>query len=424
MNSTMTPKLVDDDFPPGMLLLLIHVIDIICSSVGVPQWRGYLPFGLGDVNSGGSFSHEPPYLKGFFPKLLSYADFLSEKKGPEASAFDLSAMIEFAKMPSTTLGDVTSNDAMVVLVLLVLIMRQLKAFLIPFFCQKGEDFGRKTHGQKWVKENGDRITKFGEYLFRLLYHSSVTIFGLWYFMDKPWWDEAQGGTSLLFKGYPNHSIETGMIWYYLIQCAYNVDAMISLVELSLDIQIHSPLSSSGDLLQSPVKIGWSPSCRGDFTEMFAHHIITNLLVIGSSYSRYTRIGSMVFLVHDISDVPVDLSKLANFLKWKATTVVCFVSLVTVWAVTRLGIFPFVIIKSTFVHSPLIIVDGISQAMHHMYIPLFQLLLIAITGLHVFWFGILIRIGYRLLTKNETHDFSEHKQGEHQGSSPMKVKKVT
>ncbi len=424
MNSTMTPRLADEDIPPGMLLLLIHVIDLICNSVGVPQWRDNLPFGLGNVNSGGSFSHDPPYLKDFFPKLLSYSEFLSEKKGPDASVFDLSAMVEFAKMPSTTLGDVTSNDAMMVLVLLVLFMRQLKALLIPFFCQKGKDIGRKTHGQQWIEENGDRIIKFGEYVFRLMYHSSVTIFGLWYFLDRPWWDETQGGTSLLFKGYPNHSIETGMIWYYLIQCAYNVEAMISLIELSFEIQIQNPFSSSGDLFQSPVKIDWSPTCRGDFTEMFAHHIITNLLVIGSSYCRFTRIGSMVFLVHDISDVPVDLSKLANFLKWKVTTVVCFVSLVVVWAVTRLGILPFIIIKSVFVHSHLMIVDGISQAICFMYIPLFQFLLIAITGLHVFWFGILVRIGYRLVTKNETHDLSEHKQGETQGSSPMKIKKVT
>ena len=41
----------------------------------------------------------------------------------------------------------------------------------------------------------------------------------------------------------------------------------------------------------------------------------------------------------VSDVPVDLSKLANFLKWKVTTVVCFGTMVLTWLYTRLYILP-------------------------------------------------------------------------------------
>lgn len=131
---------------------------------------------------------------------------------------------------------------------------------------------------------------------------------------------------------------------------------------------------------------------------------------------------MVFLVHDISDVPVDMSKLANFMKWKITTVVCFVTLMVVWAVTRLGILPFVIIKSSLFDAKILNTEGTMHDVHfHMYVPPFKLLLISINLLHVIWFAILLRIGYRLVTKGERHDLSEHKQGEDQGTRTVTKK---
>jgi len=126
---------------------------------------------------------------------------------------------------------------------------------------------------------------------------------------------------------------------------------------------------------------------------------------------------MVFLIHDISDVPIDMSKLANFVKWTKTTVVCFVSMVIIWTVTRMTILPFVIVKSVWCESHLVfstsddgwvgMMDARTYRMHFGY---FFALLCGITALHYFWFGIFIRIA-RDLTKGKVQDYSEHKKGE-------------
>lgn len=403
-----------NDCPPAILLMVMTAAKSTCDALGRPKMCDRLPFGIDDVESN-SWSSRP---LSSLPKLTTYAEFLATNN----KSFSLSTILEFARVPSSSLGSVASYDSIVVLGCLVLLMRYLKAFTIPRFCKIGETMARRTHGDEWVRKNEEKIIKFGEYVFRLLYHSSVSIFGLWYFFDKPWWDEAKGGTSLLFEGYPNHTIDPGMALYYLLQCAYNVEALISLLELSVTVTFQNPFASKKFLSQSPLKIGWSPTLRGDFTEMFIHHVITNLLVVGSSVYRFTRIGSMVFLIHDVSDVPVDLSKLANFMKWKIATVTCFVLLMAVWAVTRLWILPFVIIKATFDHSPIMCETGaLDLWSYQLQGTIFQALLLGITCLHAFWYVILIRIGYRLVAKGQVHDLTEHKQGEEQHLAQKKLR---
>jgi hypothetical protein len=194
------------------------------------------------------------------------------------------------------------------------------------------------------------------------------------------------------------------------------------------IQVKSTTSNDDTKwsFQSPVRIEWSDTVRGDFREMFIHHVVTNLLVIGSSFCRFTRVGSMVFLVHDISDIPVDLSKLANFLKWKATTAVCFATMVGIWLITRLYILPFIIYRSVLLESWLVCSNGYIPPIYHiMYKPIFAVLIGLLIFLHLFWFTMFIRMGYVLVLKGEAHDYSEHKKGESinttlNGTSPKKV----
>jgi len=220
----------------------------------------------------------------------------------------------------------------------------------------------------------------------------------------------------LWKGYPNHTIEVGMIWYYMVQCAYNIDALISLMEHSIAIEIQSPISLNKKGWKSPIQLSWSPTLRGDFQEMALHHVITNFLVIGSSYFRFTRIGSMVFVIHDLSDIPVDMSKLANFMKWKAATVSCFIIMLITWIGLRLGVLPFVIFKSIVTESPNLYSDDDGQldiVVYQMYLPLFKTLIGGLIALHLFWFLILTQMGWYLVKKGETHDLTEHKHGEDQ-----------
>jgi hypothetical protein len=130
---------------------------------------------------------------------------------------------------------------------------------------------------------------------------------------------------------------------------------------------------------------------------------------------------MVFLVHDVSDIPVDLSKLANFLKWKVTSVLCFISLLIMWIFARLIVLPLYIVRSVFTDSHRALPfeeGGIHERHYNVMIPVFKILLVGITSLHVFWFAILMRIFLKLLLKGERHDLSEHKHGEDQSTIPI------
>lgn len=397
----------NDTLPSWPVLTANYILDNIFKTLCISNWRNYIPDGM--RMKGGLLSHESSeFISDVLPRLDTYSDFVAHNK---SSFWSFSNVLQFARTPSTSLGVVTTKDSLVVLFGLVLLMRRIKGMLIPYFCSVGRQIGRSTHGLSWEINNEERIIKFGEYVFRFMYHLTVSIVGLWYFWDKPWWDEQKGGVETVFVGHPYHPIDVGMTWYYLLQCAYNIEAMLSLMELSFTFKTQSIVKDAK--IQSPLKISWSSTCRGDFPEMFVHHVITNLLVIGSSHCRFTRIGSMVFMVHDISDVPVDMSKLANFMKWKVATIVSFSLLLVTWVAARLYILPFVIVKGVFdYNSRLYEVESLINVKHYfLMLPAFEGLLLGITSLHGFWFLILVRILFRLVVKGERHDLSEHKHGE-------------
>jgi TLC domain len=254
-------------------------------------------------------------------------------------------------------------------------------------------------------------------------------------MREPWWDFSTmdpwtvkaNATLHLFQDFPNHQVSPHMAWYYLIQAAYNLDALVSLLELSLH---YDPVRQ---------RVRWSPHVRGDFGEMFVHHVVTNLLIVGSSKCRLTRIGSAVFWIHDVSDVPVDLSKLAHFVRWKVSTVVCFCGMVAVWCWTRLYLLPFVVYRAVLnqsVHvcegwdafvsgggggdsiskgdddnSTTTVKSGVSPLLYMVYRHAFYVLIAFLILLHTVWFMMFLQIFYSLIFKRKVEDLSEHKSGE-------------
>lgn len=427
-------------YPPCLVAWPIFLVDTICDRYlgGVcSEWRSILPETMTQQESSSWFSVSHKMEKTpneVLPDLLSYQDFLENDSHSE-TPFSWASMQRFAfGTSSTNLASVLSLPSLLALILLVSLIRCLKAQTMPRFSNMARKYCRKTHGPNWEKEkaNEERILKFGEYVFRLCFHSTISLVGIVLFYDKPWWsavlqflvggghatNNAQVmGTKALYINFPFQPVEPGMVWYYLVQCAYNVEAMISLLEISFRATVQPMRNPKTQRLQLPFRIVWSETCRGDFREMFVHHVFTNLLIIGSSFYRLQYIGSMVFLLHDISDIPVDLSKLANFLKWKTTTVVCFVSMCITWLLTRLLILPFIVWRSIIYESWLVCAGNYIPPMYYnMFQPIFVFLLGFLILLHFFWFTMFLRMGYVLIRKGEAHDLSEHKNGEDQLTS--------
>jgi len=447
--------------PPCIVAWFIVTVDVICIHLGCSNWRNILP--EKSTLEGSWFSNEQKMIKSpydLMPRLMSYQEYLEIQINVENNMhtdidhhiepYSFTSMKQFAfHTSSTNLGAINTWTSLLALIVLVVIIRTIKANIIPIFSNLARTVGRQTHGKQWEKQklNQIRINKFGEYVFRLCFHSIISGVGIYLFFNKPWWssvshffsltgssDSGSGsangeentilGTKSLYINWPFQPIEAGMAWYYLVQAAYNVEAMISLLEKSVLVKVQpiivvddgnlkSNNESHKQQWQLPLTYDWSESCRGDFREMFIHHIFTNLLIIGSSVFRFTYIGSMVFMIHDISDIPVDLSKLANFLKWKKTTAACFLIMCITWVITRLIILPFIVWKSCIYETWLVCDDGYMPPIYYnMYQPVFVVLLGFLILLHFFWFTLFIRMGYVLIRKGEAHDFSEHKIGEH------------
>lgn len=417
--------------PPAPVLWFTAFVDTVCYPLRCSSWRET----LGVPVDSWLGTRVPPMMQ-YLPQLLSYQDFVEQQQLAEASGsgsalalpYSFQSLYQYAfETESTALGNLGTPTAFLVLMVLLLLLRSIKSVLLPFFSSLGRRAGRQTHGPDWEAANEVRIVKFGEYVFRLLYHASISCYGAFYFFDQEWWARGGTGTVSLFSGFPHHSVQPAMTWYYLLQAAYNLDAFWSLLELSLYVKWQWPVVTSkttddkGDTTAAiktqwsfPVRLAWKETCRGDFQEMFIHHAVTNSLVLLSSICRLTRIGSMVFMVHDFSDVPVDMSKLANFLKWKRATAVCFFLMVLGWMMTRLYILPVTIYGSTLTESHYVLQTGkLPPMLYGFFRPFFFVGLGLLILLHTAWFAMFVKMGYMLIFKNEVHDLSEHKKGETQ-----------
>ena len=81
----------------------------------------------------------------------------------------------------------------------------------------------------------------------------------------------------------------------------------------------------------------------DYVLMYTHHLVTIALVILSYEYGYLRIGAVVMLLHDFSDIFADLVKIANYLKWEGPrhlflVELCFASVLVTWAYCRLYLY--------------------------------------------------------------------------------------
>ena len=68
--------------------------------------------------------------------------------------------------------------------------------------------------------------------------------------------------------------------------------------------------------------------------------------------RFFRVGSMVLLCHDISDIMMEAAKLCKYSGLEAASTALFVSFMVTWLLARLTYFPFWIIRSTLCASSL------------------------------------------------------------------------
>ncbi|XP_072219110.1 ceramide synthase 2-like isoform X1 [Leuresthes tenuis] len=247
--------------------------------------------------------------------------------------------------------------------------------------------------ESWFRRrrNQDRPSqskKFGEAAWRFFFYLTAFMVGLACLIDRPWfWDHRE-----CWRQYPVQPMERAHFWYYMLELGFYVSLLL---RISVDIK------------------------RKDFKEQVIHHLATIFLLSFSYCANYIRIGTLVMLLHDSSDILLESAKMFNYgTGWRKTCDSLFVVFTVVFLVTRLVIFPSKIIRTT-----LILSMEVFEPFAGYY--LFNILLMVLQALHVFWAGLILRMVYKFLKgkleKDERSDVESEAEDEEEdkgGEEPM------
>ncbi len=80
--------------------------------------------------------------------------------------------------------------------------------------------------------------------------------------------------------------------------------------------------------------------------MLLHHVASVFLILFSHMINYGNVGIIVSYLHDLSDIPVPITKAFNETTFKKTSIVAFVSVMVGWVVFRLYLFSSLIYYSS------------------------------------------------------------------------------
>lgn len=229
-----------------------------------------------------------------------------------------------------------------------------------------------------------RIVKFVEAFWRALFYTMFSVLG-YYALFVPETAEWIVDSSKNWIGWPYHEVTSAVRFYYQIE---------------LGCYFH--------------QLAWTEVSRSDSLEMISHHIITILLLIASYLSNYTRVGVTILLLHDISDIFLEVAKVFNYTSkapgrdWMKSFLVdpIFAVFAITFFITRLYLYPRVILTSMLTEG--YNAFGCEWGGCYFYCGL----LFSLQFLHLFWFYLIGRMIYKMLftkdgtTKDERSDDEE------------------
>ncbi|XP_031441855.1 ceramide synthase 2a isoform X2 [Clupea harengus] len=211
------------------------------------------------------------------------------------------------------------------------------------------------------QERPNLLKKFREASWRFTFYLLAFIAGLAAVIDKPWFYEKEE----MWKDFPKMPLLPSQYWYYMIELGFYFSLLFSVA--------------------SDVK-------RKDFKEQIVHHVATILLISFSWCVNYIRAGTMIMLVHDSSDYLLESAKMFNYAGWRKTCNYIFIGFAAVFFISRLVLFPFWIMHATIVY-PLTLYPTFFGYYF------FNGLLMVLQCLHIFWFGLVLRMAIKFLPGN-------------------------
>ncbi|KAK3592980.1 hypothetical protein CHS0354_023204 [Potamilus streckersoni] len=212
-----------------------------------------------------------------------------------------------------------------------------------------------------LQDMPSKLDKFRECSWHLLFYVSIFVYGIAILWNKPWFSE----TKYCWIGWPKQGIDRDVYWYYVLELGFYWSLVYT---LAVDHK------------------------RKDFYEMVIHHLVTILLIYFSWVLNFVRVGTLVLAVHDASDYWMAAAKMAKYINKQMLCEVSFVIFCITWIISRLIIYPYVVLYTTTVETYGIVMD-VTFGSHWF----FNFLLYILQVLHIIWTFMIARIALQKFT---------------------------
>lgn len=129
----------------------------------------------------------------------------------------------------------------------------------------------------------------------------------------------------------------------------------------------------------------------DTRSMDLHHVSTVGLIVLSYYLNFHTLGLLVFTLLNVSSPILHASKLANTLDWRRAKVALFALFAAAFAVTRVAVFPYVVVRTAMINV-LRDIPRVTEIPIFFWIWMsFLVLLLVLAAMQAWWFLAILKI---------------------------------
>lgn len=165
---------------------------------------------------------------------------------------------------------------------------------------------------KDIYRNKKHLQKFRGSMWRLIVYTFMSLYGLIILFDKEWILHPYSYSKGITK---QHLPNTIRLYYYgeIVHYVY-----------SLYLLFAEPMLK-------------------DFYQMLIHHLVALFLIVGSYYEDQFRFGTVVLILHDISDPLMEYAKICFYLKKQKHADIVFTLFASVFLILRCIFYPSIVI---------------------------------------------------------------------------------
>lgn len=221
------------------------------------------------------------------------------------------------------------------------------------------------------------ILRFAEQGWGLLYYGGVSLWGLNLLRRSPYGFDVES----MWKNFPHYYITPNVKQYYLLEFAFWI---------------------------SQVYIINVEERRKDHNQMFTHHIITCILVLGSYMHYYTRIGHIIMILMDSVDTLLCAAKCLKYLKCQKLCDFMFILFLISWVVFRHVIYLYEIwyayfkAPDHFKFKCITPEEGVEVCFNQRMHTILFIMLLLLQGITLIWLAMIVKVVIRV-TRGEGAD---------------------